>query len=134
VAMRVLPRVLVAAAATLLCRTAEAQVTSPAGSPPPPTGADILATGSALTAIGVLSFVTAPICKTSVVVPQEQSACFGVSFVVGAPFLAAGIPLIAVGAMQRAKFAAWLRDHPALMGVLFSPSTSGVALGWGATF
>jgi hypothetical protein len=120
---------------TVLCRTAAGQFApSPASSTPPPTGTDILATGSALTAIGILSLATAPICKTGVVIPQEQSSCFGVSFAVGAPFLAAGIPLIVIGAMERASFAAWMRSHPALFGISFSPNPSGARFGWSITF
>jgi hypothetical protein len=133
--MRALPHVVAAVVAAVLCRTATAQVApSPASSAPPPTGTDVLATGSALTAIGILSFATAPICKTSVVIPQEQSSCFGVSFAVGAPFFAAGIPLIVVGAMQRASFVAWMRNHPALVGISFSPNANGAVFGWSVTF
>jgi|HubBroStandDraft_4_1064222.scaffolds.fasta_scaffold377448_2 hypothetical protein len=133
--MRAFSHVVAAVVATVLCRTAAGQVaSSPAVSAPPSTGTDVLATGSALTAIGILSFATAPICKTSVVILEEQSSCFGVSFAVGTPFLAAGIPLIVVGAMERASFVAWMRSHPALAGISFSPNASGVAIGWSVTF
>jgi hypothetical protein len=132
--MRALSRTVATAAAIVLCREAAAQEASPADTQPPSTGVDILASGSALTAIGVLSFAAAPICKTSVIIPQEQSSCFEVSFVVGAPFLAAGVPLIVVGAVRHAKYAAWVRSHPAVFGLSFSPTAGGAALGWRGTF
>jgi len=100
----------------------------------PPTGIDALGSGIALTAIGTLSFATAPICKSGVVNPPEQDSCFKVSFFIGAPVLALGIPIIVYGAVQHAKYAEWARRHPALAGLSFSPTPSGGAVGWSARF
>jgi hypothetical protein len=111
-----------------------AQDASPRSGLPPPNGVDLIATGSALAAFGVASYATAPICKTSVVVAQEQSSCFEVSLIVGAPFLAAGISLFVVGAMQHARYAAWMRSHPAFFGLSIAPTGGGSLLGWGARF
>jgi hypothetical protein len=113
---------------------ASGQEASPPNTLPPPTGVDLEATGGALAAFGVLSFATSPICKTSVVVPREQGPCLDVSFAVGAPFLAAGISLIVVGAMQHAKYASWIRSHPAVFGLWLSPTAGGTTLGWSSTF
>jgi hypothetical protein len=121
--------------AILLSGLASAQdASSPSAALPPATGVSLEATGIALGAFGVLSFATAPICKTSVVIPQEQNSCFDVSFAVGAPFLAAGIPLIVIGAIEHAKYTDWVKRHSPLLGFSFSPLAGGSAVGWRATF
>ena len=136
--MKALLRVSGCLAAIVFSLRAWGQEASPSNGLPPPSGMDLEASGIVLSAIGALSFVTAPICKTSVVIPQQQSSCFDVSFAVGAPFLAAGISLIVVGAMQHAKYAAWVRSHPGLLALSFTPtggaSSPGGALAWSATF
>jgi hypothetical protein len=87
-------RILAAAAGLALSRAAFAQErpseaacattplfcwsTSKGADDRPSTGVDALGSGVALTAIGALSFATAPICKTGVVNTAEQSSCFTV--------------------------------------------------------
>jgi hypothetical protein len=100
----------------------------------PSTGVDALGSGVALTAIGALSFATAPICKTGVVNTAEQSSCFTVSFATGTPLFVLGIPLIVFGAVQHARYGDWARKHPGLSELSFSPTSGGATVGWGATF
>jgi len=100
----------------------------------PQTGVDRLAGGIALTAFGAISFATAAICETSVVIPTEQSACFTTSFLVGAPVLAAGVTLIVVGAVEHSRYNDWARRHPNLLGFSLAPTPHGSALGWSARF
>jgi hypothetical protein len=97
-------------------------------------GTDALASGGALVAIGTLSFLTAPICKTGVVSAAEQGPCFTTSFVAGTPFLVLGVPLIAFGAVQRAKYNEWARKHPTLVGLAFSPTLTGGTVAWSTQF
>jgi hypothetical protein len=148
--MRLAVRTLAAIAALSPCRTALAQDGSPdatcATTPwacwstskgrvdPPSTGIDALASGTVLTAIGALSFATAPICKTGVVSTTEQSSCFAVSFAAGTPLLILGIPLIVFGAVQHAKYDDWARKHPTLSELSFSPTLGGASVAWAATF
>jgi hypothetical protein len=100
----------------------------------PSTGVDALLSGSALTAIGALSFATAPLCKTSIVSGPNQDSCFAVSFVAGAPLFALGVPLIVLGAVQHSKYEDWARKYPALSTLVFSPTSGGAALAWGTKF
>jgi hypothetical protein len=100
----------------------------------PATGADRLGGGIVLTAFGALSFATAPICKTGVVIPAEQNACFTTSLMVGTPVLVAGITLIVIGAVEHSKYNEWARRHPNLVGLSLSPASHGGAFGWSATF
>jgi hypothetical protein len=100
----------------------------------PSSGLDLLGGGIALTAIGALSFATAPICETSVVIAREQSSCFAVSFVIGAPSLVAGISLIAIGVVQHTKYNQWMRRHPALQGLTFASTSRGGIFGYGVSF
>jgi hypothetical protein len=125
----------VAALLTLApCWTVRAEDASAENVQPPDTGIDALGSGGALAAIGTLMFATAPICKTAVISPKQQGTCFAVSFGAGAPFLALGIPLIAYGAVQHAKYGDWARRHPALGGLSLSPSSRGGAIAWSARF
>jgi hypothetical protein len=141
---------LVAVASITLCRAAFAQDASPGGTCAnggwlcwsatvghdirPSDGIDALAGGSALLAIGTLSFATAPICKSGVVNLAQQDSCFTASFVIGAPFLALGIPLIVFGAAQNAKYKDWARRHPTLTGLTVSPTSGGGAVAWSGRF
>lgn len=143
-------RILTAGASLMLCRTALAGDGSPDGGcaktpwlcwstskgpvAPPSTGIDALASGTALMAMGALSFATAPICKTGVVNIAEQSSCFTISFAAGTPLLLLGIPLIVFGTFQHAKYNEWARAHPMLSGLLFSPTSGGASVAWSATF
>jgi hypothetical protein len=100
----------------------------------PSDGTDILATGIVLTAIGALSFATAPLCNSGIVMGPEQSSCFEVSFLVGAPFLAAGIPVTIFGALQRVKYDRFVKAHPLTTGLSVAPLHGGGAIGFGARF
>jgi hypothetical protein len=77
---------------------------------------------------------SAPICKTAVVNTAQQGSCFTVSFAVGTPFLAFGIPIIIYGAMEHSRYKEWARRHPALSGVSLSPTSRGAAVGWSTAF
>jgi hypothetical protein len=100
----------------------------------PSTGIDALASGGVLTAMGSLSFATAPICKSSVVPAAQQGSCFTVSFWAGATLIVLGVPLIVFGAVQHAKYNDWARKHPTLTGLSFSPTPGGGAIAWGGRF
>jgi hypothetical protein len=100
----------------------------------PSNGIDAITGGGALAAIGTLSFATAPICKSGVVNLAQQDSCFTASFVIGAPFLALGIPLIVFGAAQNAKYNEWARRHPTLTGLTVSPTSGGGAVAWTRRF
>jgi hypothetical protein len=115
-------------------RVASAEEALPTSDPRPSSGVDLLGGGIALTAIGALSFATAPICNSSVVIPQEQSPCFSVSFIIGTPALVAGVSLVVIGAVQRAHYNAWLKRHPALRGLEFGSTSRGGLLGYDVSF
>ncbi len=100
----------------------------------PVTGMDAVASGIVLTALGTLSFATAPICLTGVVKAPEQGSCFTVSFAAGTPLLLLGVPLIAFGAVQHAKYEEWARRHPGLTGWSISPMSGGGGVGWSRRF
>lgn len=100
----------------------------------PSTGIDALASGSALTVIGALSFATAPLCRTGIVNAAQQGPCFTTSFVAGTPFLVLGVPLIVFGAVQRAKYDDWARHHPTLVGLAFAPTPTGGTVAWSTQF
>jgi hypothetical protein len=140
----------VAVASITICRAASAQEAPPSAACAnggwlcwstttghdirPSNGIDALAGGSVLAAIGTLSFATAPICKSGVVNLAQQDSCFTASFVIGAPFLALGIPLIVFGAAQNAKYNDWARRHPTLTGLSVSPTSGGGAVAWSGRF
>jgi hypothetical protein len=148
--MRLPVRLLACAATLMLCPTALAQEapyrtactanawlcwsTSTGPVERPVAGTDALASGGALTVIGTLSFVTAPICRTGVVSAAEQGPCFTTSFVAGTPFLVLGVPLIVFGAVQRARYNVWARKHPTLVGFVFSPTPTGGTVAWSTRF
>ncbi len=117
------------AASLVLCRTGLAEETQP-----PSTGVDYLGSGAALTAIGALVLATAPVCKTGVVTTAEQGTCFSTSFLIGAPILALGVPLIVFGSIQHERYLDWARRHPAVGALSFSPTSRGASLAWAATF
>jgi hypothetical protein len=149
-AMRFPVRLLACAASLVLCPPALAQEASPRAASTanawlfwststgpverPSNGTDALASGGALTVIGTLSFVSAPICRTGVVPLAEQGPCFTTSFVAGTPFLVLGVPLIVFGAVQRAKYNDWARKHPTLVGLVFSPTPTGGTVAWSTQF
>jgi hypothetical protein len=126
--------ILAAIASLTVASAAGAEEAPSGGDPRPSTGSDVMASGIVLSAIGVLSFASSPICKTGVVAVADQGACFTTSFVAGTPFIALGIPLIVYGALQHGKFVDWARRHPTVSGLSLSPAARGGAVAWSATF
>ena len=112
---------------------ARASDTYPDADGRPPTGLVALGAGTTLAVLGTLSYATAPLCETGIVVPSRQSSCFTVSFVAGTPLLALGIPLIVYGAVQRAHFADWRKTHP-YGDVGFAALPGGGAVSWTTSF
>jgi len=127
--------VLVPCGAALLLATtaARASDTYPDADGRPPTGLIALTGGATLAFLGTMSYATAPLCETSIVVPSRQRSCLTVSFVAGTPLLALGIPLIVYGAVQRSHYADWRKTHP-YGGVGFAPTSGGGTLYWTASF
>jgi len=117
---------------------ASAQETFPLGvsptSAPPPAGIQLLAGGIALSVFGTFSFIAVPICQSAIVIPEEQGACVTTSVAVGVPVTVAGVSLIVVGAIERAHYNKWMRDHPAFRGLGFGTSSHGGSLTWGVSF
>lgn len=126
--------ILAAVASLTVAKAAWAEDASSLGDPRPSTGSDVMANGIVLSAIGVLSFASSPICKTTVVGVADQGACFTTSFVAGTPFIVLGIPLIVYGVLQHGRYDDWARRHPTVSGLSLSPAARGGAVGWSATF
>jgi hypothetical protein len=114
--------------------TASAEQAPEALDPRPDTGTFVLGGGIALSVVGAASMVTSALCETSIVIPEEQSPCFSVSFLVGAPVLAAGITLTVVGVFQRIKYHDWMRRHPALRGLDFAATSRGAEFAYTLRF
>jgi hypothetical protein len=130
--------ILAALASAVLSARASAQETFPLGvSPsgaPPPTGIQFLASGIALSVFGTFSFIAVPICQSAIVIPQEQGGCVTTSVAVGVPVTVAGVSLIVLGAVERAHYNQWMRDHPAFRGLGLGTSSHGSAVTWKLSF
>ena len=108
-AMRLAP---LALAAALLLAPAAARADDA-----PPTGTALIGVGSLLLVGGAVSTGTLALCPTTVTVPGGVGAlsratvwpagCVGLSVGFAAAMLGAGIPLVVVGAKQRAAWLSW---------------------------
>ena len=128
-------------------------VAAPVASPPPPmvmaqpypsygadesrpsTGVGHLVTGGIFTGVGVVDFLTAPICKTSLI-PTEaaQNTCLTTSLISGGIFMAVGVPLLIVGGVKRSAYNAWKAQHPYAAGLGFSTGQGGGTLTFSGQF
>jgi hypothetical protein len=100
----------------------------------PSTGIGLLVTGGIFTGIGGLNLLTAPLCTTNLVTSDLQSVCLTASLVVAGVGLAVGIPLMVIGANQRAEYNEWKKAHPVASGFWVVPTAGGAAIGWHADF
>jgi hypothetical protein len=115
---------------------AEDDAAPPVASPAerPSTGLGALVTGGVFTGVGGLNLLTAPICTTSLIRSDLQTTCVTASLVVAGVGLAVGVPLMVIGANQRAEYNDWKKSHPVAAGLWLVPTAGGAALGWHADF
>ncbi len=76
------------------------------------------------------NLATAPLCTLSAIRSSAQPACIGTSIAFGVGLLAAGIPLVVVGASKRAAWLEWSKGSR--VGV--APAPGGAAATWLWTF
>jgi hypothetical protein len=104
---------------------------------PPSTGLPLIITGSVMLGVGVLNLATSPICKSSAVSHNMQDTCLYLSLGLGGGLVAAGTPLLIVGAGQRGRYNEW-RKHQALAtalsGLRLSLNPQNLGVGWGVVF
>ena len=96
--------------------------------PEPSSGVALLVVGSLAAIGGVADLAATPICYAARIPSSQHPACTATSISVGVALVGAGVPMIAVGAMQRSAWTEWLR------GVTVTPTRTGAAVGWGGTF
>jgi hypothetical protein len=92
----------------------------------PPSGTALLATGAALTGVGVLNMTagtalcfalfpsspsTTPFALYN---PDSRSICIDTSLIVGGVLTAAGLPLLITGASRYGRYKEWKQQHPEL--------------------
>jgi hypothetical protein len=92
--------------------------------PAPSSGLAYLIPGGILAGLGVINLGTAPLCRLSVIRSSAQPACLVTSIAFGGAFLAAGIPLLVVGARRRG----------AVPAVGVAPVVGGAMATWSAKF
>jgi hypothetical protein len=96
----------------------------------PPSGVPFLISGGIITGIGGVNLLTAPLCRTDLVDEPYQDECLISSLVVGGVFLAVGIPLLAVGGVQRSKYVEWRARHRGFVDFDVAPVVGGATLRW----
>lgn len=80
-----------------------------APSPEPSSGTVLLVLGSLGIVAGVGNLVSAPVCLSSAIKASAHTPCLGLSLGFGAGFLAAGIPLVVLGAQRRSTWQEWTK-------------------------
>ena len=65
--------------------------------------------GTGLLIGGAANLATSPICASGAIRSSARTPCLGLSIGFGVGLLAAGIPLVAVGAARRAEWLTWAR-------------------------
>ncbi len=104
--------VILLSALTRSVRAEDAPPTTPpaplaAASPAPSSGIWYILAGSGLGAAGVVNLATAPLCTLSAIRSSAQPACVATSVAFGVALLGAGVPLVVLGAKQRAVWSSW---------------------------
>lgn len=77
--------------------------------------------GTSLGVAGVVNLATSPLCLSSSIRSTAQTPCLATSIAFGVGLLAAGIPLLVVGAHRRAEWSEWTKR------VTVEPAKSGAA-------
>jgi hypothetical protein len=86
-----------------------------------------LVLGGLSTAAGVANLATSPLCETSSLIRSEhRTACLATSIGVGIGLLAAGVPMLVVGAQRRAAVQR--------VGLTVLPTTGGAVAAWSASW
>jgi hypothetical protein len=78
----------------------------------PPSGIGLLVTGSILTADAAANLAGASLCQTGLVTDNNRSRCWALALGFVGVLAAVGVPLLVIGAGQRARHADWERTHP----------------------
>jgi hypothetical protein len=96
----------------------------------PPSGLELLVTGSIVTGLAVVDLAAGPpVCvdyfSTEVYPRSTRTACITATLVMGGMVTAVGIPLLVVGAGQSHRFKEWQRQHPYLGSLTLAPIPGG---------
>ncbi len=104
----------------------------------PSKGTGFMVTGAVFSGVGAVTVLGTPsICKNGSPYQTNRSGCETFGYVLGAGFVAVGIPLIIVGIVKRSNYNKWLAEHPAAgvaAGLSLTPLAGGGALGWSTRF
>jgi hypothetical protein len=101
----------------------------------PSSGTGLLIGGGIATGVGGLNFLTGALeCSSSLVSSDNRTLCYGLSFGFGGAAILVGVPLLIVGANQRASYNEWLKDHPAVEALSVVPMPGGGTVGFSASF
>ncbi len=79
----------------------------------PPSGLGQRITGGIFMGIGLVNFLTAPICMSDMVQEEIQEDCLKASLAVGGIFLVIGIPLVASGSAKKRRLLEWRANQNA---------------------
>jgi hypothetical protein len=121
---------MLAAALFLLAGAARAEE-PPAAAPVAPPAAEpasglaFLLVGSGLLVAGGANLATAPLCEVVSMKPTARTPCVATSVAFGLAFVAAGIPLVVLGAHRRETWNRWHDQGPAIV-----PLATGAAVTW----
>jgi hypothetical protein len=110
-------------------RAQEAPPPLPAALPAqaPPSATPWLVGGGVLLGLGVLNLASSPACELSAIRSSGHVPCLAMSIAFGGAFVAAGIPLLVVGARRREVAAQ-------LAGLAVVPGPGGALVAWGSSW